>query len=279
MKRLSFRVGFLAPCLIVLAGCFSSEPKSDGPDDAAGQVEATPGQLVQTIIDMSHTPAQYSEKPERHIYTRQLASMGPTALTPLIEYMAAPETEDTARLFILQCVNELLTPVYLPSLAPMLESDDQVIRAIGVTAIGVIENESVVPLLQIARNDPAPRVAFSALSSLALQGDESARQELKRMYEENATMGDIPEIQIKREVIRVLVRDSRPEDLPILSNALNEPYVEVNFRAAIVRALGRLGDPSVIPLLEQSVELQKEDAYGKLVQQAIAAINEREGAA
>ena len=75
------------------------------------------------------------------------------------------------------------------------------------------------------------------------------------------------------------MRDAQPEDLPILTDAVTQPYIEANFRAAIVRALGRLGDPSVVPVLEESLGLQNEEAYGKLVRQAIAAIEEREGQA
>ena len=205
--------------------------------------------------------------------------MRPTALSPLLQYMAAPDTDDHARLFILQCVNDILTPYYLPDIKPMLESEDQVIRAIGVTAISTIEDPAVVPLLKEARQDDRPRVAFSALSGLAMQGDEDARQEMTRLYVENETMGDIPEIQIKREVVRALVRDAQAEDLPLLKDALNQPWVEVNYRAAIVRALGRLGAEEDIPLLEESLDLQNEDAYGKLVRQAIESIQERQGQA
>lgn len=280
MSKFPFRAGTLALTLVVLAGCFSSDPAPDDRmSDRSTAGDATPGQLVATIIAMSKTPDLYNETPDRHAYTRQLASMGPTALAPILDYMAAPDTPDTARLFILQCVNELLTPVYLPNLIPMLKSENQVTRAVGVTAIAEVDDPSVAPLLETARNDPTPRVAFSALSGQALQGSADARDQLRTMYLTDSTMGDISVEQIKREVVRVLVRDAQPEDLPILTDALNKPFVEVNFRAAIVRALGRLGDPSVIPLLQESVGLQNEDAYGKLVQQAIEAIQERESQA
>lgn len=269
------RAGVAALSLVLLAGCDSPNPPANTGTQNV-QVEATPTQLVDSIIEMSKDPDQHNLTPERHIYTRNLAAMGPMTLSPLLQYMAAPDTDDHARLFILQSVNDVLTPYYMPDLKPMLESENQVIRAIGVTAISPIQDPSVLPLLKKARQDAQPRVAFSALSGMAMQGDAAAREELKSMYLNNTTMGDIPEEQIKREVVRAIVRDARADDLPVLTDALNQPWVEVNYRAAIVRALGRLGSPDQIPLLEESLDLQNEDAYGKLVRQAIESIQERQ---
>ncbi len=278
MNRYIARACVSALTFALLVGCNkpAETPATGDPSSIQIQVEATPRQLVDTIIGMSRTPDQFSESIERHEHTRTLATMGPTTLSPLLEYMAAPDTDDTARLFILQCVNDVLTPNYLNDIVPMLKSDNQVIRAIGVTAIASIQDPSVLPLLREARNDPQPRVAFSALSGMAIQGDQAARDELKAMYTDNTTMGDIPELQIKREVVRAIVRDAQEGDLPLLTDALNQPWVEVNHRAAIVRALGRLGGPEEIPVLEQSLSLQIEDAYGKLVQQAIESIQQRQ---
>jgi HEAT repeat protein len=274
MLHFAMRGGVIAISLLVLTGCSKSNEPAPETEETA-QIDATPAQLVDAIIEMSKTPDQYGETAERHTYTRTLNQMGPTALLPLIEYMAAPDTEDHARLFILQCVNDILTPYYLPDLKPMLTSEDQVIRAIGVTAVSSIDDPAVLPLLKQARRDERPRVAFSALSGMAMQGDPAAREELKSMYVNDGTMGDIPVVQIKREVVRALVRDAQESDLSILKDALSQPWVEVNYRAAIVRALGRLGGADDIPLLQASLDLQEEEAYAKLVQQAIASIQER----
>jgi HEAT repeat protein len=92
-------------------------------------------------------------------------------------------------------------------------------------------------------------------------------------------MGDIPTEQVNREIIRVMVLDPRPEDLPLLTEALNQPYLEVNNRAAILRVLGRMGDASAIPVIEQSLGLQTEPAYAQLAQEVIAAIRERDAKA
>jgi hypothetical protein len=261
--------------LAAIAGC-GGEKKPEDNAAAASNAQITPGQLSDQIIKMAAQPNVYSETAERHILTGQLASMGPATLAPLIDYMAAPTTAPTARLFILQCVSTHLTPVYIVNLKPMLESTDEVTRAVGVMAIGHIKNETVAQLLTLARKDPSPRVSFSALSGLVMQGDAAARTEMKQLYTSGAPVGDIKEDDVKREAVRVIVRDATAEDLPMLEDALNQPFLEVNSRVMVAETLGRLADASAIPLLQQSLNLQKEPEYGEMVQQAIAAINGRE---
>lgn len=271
--------GTLVLLVALVAGCLPSGPKAGTAPEGSVQIEATPGQLVQIIIDMSRDMETYGDTLDRHIYTDQLAQMGPTALAPLLDYMAAPDTDQVARLFILQCVGIHLTPLYLPNITPMLDSEDQVVRAIAATALGTIEHESVVPLLQKARKDPQPRVAFSALSSLAMHGEDDARAELRKMYLDGSSMGDIPVEQVTLEIVRAISTGAEAQDMPVLLDALNKPYLEVNQRTSIVRALGRIGDKSAIPVLEQSIDLQTEPAYGQLVRDTIAAIEARDGKA
>lgn len=270
----------LLAAALTLTGCLG-DGKSDDPP-AGGtevQVQITPGQIIDQLKAMSATPETYGETIDRHILTQQLAEMGPTQLAPLIDFMAAPDTPQTARLFILQCVNNYLTPVYLSNLKPLLESPDEGARAMGITAVGHIEDPAVVELLTAARQDSSTRVAFCALSGLAMQGDDTAREEMKKMYTDNTSLEKVTEEQVKREVVRVLLRDVQEDDLPVLKDALNQPFIEVNARLMIAEAVGRLGDTSAVPLLEQSLGLQNEPEYGEMVKQAIAAINRREGQA
>lgn len=266
---------------LVLTGCLGegSPTKSDaGVAEVRGK-DATPGYLVDQIKTMAASPEKYSDTIDRHVLTQQLANMGPTALSPLIDYMAAPDTPQSARLFVLQCVNNFLTPAYLTNLKPLLESTDEGARAMGITAIGHIQDPGVHELLLLARRDVSPRVAFCALSGLAMQGDAAARQELKQMYVDNVSVEKVSTEQVKREVVRVLLREVQQDDLPVLQDALNQPFIEVNARLMIAEAMGRLSDTAAVPLLEQSLGLQKEPEYGEMVKQAIAAINERAGQA
>jgi HEAT repeat protein len=260
-----------------LGGCLPTGSDTSTGNSGPVQVQATPEQIVETIKKMSADPETYGNSPERHILAQQLAQMGPTTLVPLVDFMGAPDTAQKARLFVLQCLSDHLSAAYISTLKPLLESTDQVTRAIGVMALAHIKDPSVVQLLTVARKDPSPHVSFSALSGLAMQGDPAARQELRQMYSSGTTMGDIRIEDVKREVVRVLLRDATPEDLAVLQDALNQPFIEINARFMIAETLGRLGDLSAIPLLEQSLNLQKEPEYGEMVQQAIATINERQG--
>jgi HEAT repeat protein len=271
----------LVSAALVLSGCLGEGNPSNseiGQAEVQGE-DATPGFIVDKLKTMAAEPAAYSDTIERHVLTQQLADTGPTALSPLIDFMAAADTSQPARLFILQCVNNYLTPAYIPNLKPLLESTDEGARAIGVTAIGHIKDPAVEEFLKLARQDVSPRVAFCALSGQAMQGDAAARQELKQMYVDNASVDKVSEEQVKREVVRVLLRDVQADDLAVLQDALNRSFIEVNARLMIAEAMGRLGDPAAVPLLEQSLGLQKEPEYGEMVKQAIAAINERAGQA
>jgi len=263
---------------LTLTGCLG-EGKESAENSAELRGKPSPGNIVDQLKTMAAAPEAHSESIDRHVLTQQLAMMGPTALAPLIDYMAAPDTPQTARLFILQCVNNYLTPVYLTNLKPLLESSDEGARAMGVTAIGHISDPGVVQLLTLARQDASERVGFCALSGLAMQGDAEARQLLKQLYVDNIEYEKVSSEQVKREVVRVLLRDVQPDDLAVLQDALNQPFIEVNARLMIAEAIGRLGDPAAVPLLEQSLGLQKEPEYGEMVKQAIAAINERAGQA
>lgn len=275
MRRSKSIAAVLCIALVAaFAGCGGEKKAED--NAAASSAQITPGQLIDQIIKMAAQPEVYSETAERHILTEQLNAMGPATLAPLIDYMAAPDTPPTARLFILQCVAAHLTPVYVVNLKPMIESKDEVTRAVGVMALGHIKNETVAQLLTMARKDPSPRVSFSALSGLVMQGDPAARTEMKQLYTSGAPVGDIKEDDVKREAVRVILRDATADDLPILEDAINQPFLEVNSRVMIAEALGRLADASAIPMLEQSLNLQKEPEYGEMVKQAIAAINGRE---
>ncbi len=271
------RLAIAFTAALALCGCIPDDSKTTG--GASSDVQATPGQLAETIIKMAGSPEIYGETGERHLLTWQLSNLGPAALVPLIDFMGAPDTPPAARLFILQCVIDFLTPVYLANLKPMLESTDEVTRAVAVMALGHIKNETVSQLLTIAKTDLSPRVAFSALSGLAMQGDPAAREELKQLYTSGSTVGDIKAEDVKREVVRVLLRDAQPEDLPILQDAVNQQFLAINARFMIAVVLGRLGDNTAIPLLEQSVNLQTEPEYGEMVKQAVAAINGRVGKA
>lgn len=276
-----FRAVAIMAAALVLAGCLgdnkSTEETASTTEEQRGQI--TPGEIIDRLKTMAATPENYSESIDRHVLTQQLANLSPTALAPLIDYMADAETPQTSRLFVLQCVNNYLTPAYFTNLKPLLESEDAGARAIGITAIGHIQDPTVVELLKVARQDVNPAVGFCALSGLAMQGDPAAREELKQMYVDGAPVESVTEEQVKREVVRVLLRDVQETDLPVLKDALNQPFIEINARIMIAEALGRLGDNSDVLLLEQSLSLQKEPQYGEMVKQAIAAINRREGQA
>lgn len=239
--------------VVGITGCNNSEPEISG-DVEALLSPMTPGQLVEEFTKMAQDPESYAEDWDRLVIISQLAAMGPKTLTPIIDLMAAPESSGETRLFVLQSLADRVTPLYMDDLTPLVESEDPVVRACAVSLLGQIDHPDAMPLLVSARSDEDSRVSFSALSSMAVLGDQDARNELCGMYFEDGAR----EIH-KREVVRVVLRDPADEDLKILNSALNENYLDNMTRSQVAVALGRLGDVSAIGPLEKSLEQYSTD--------------------
>lgn len=256
-----------------LGGCSGGEPADTERAERVQELlnESTPGQLVEEFVRMAQDPATHTPEYRRFVIVDQLASMGPKTLVPIIDLMAAPETSDDTRLFILQSLAERLTPLYMDDLTPLLESENHVIRACAVTLIGHIDHPDVMSLLELAREDEAKGVSFSALSGMAVRGDPKAREELYALYFDK----DV-ELYHKHEIIRVILLAPGKENLEILTSALNEDYVSIKTRSLIAGTLGILGDASSIELLEKSLEKFADPIFFQMASGSIAMIRQRE---
>ncbi len=233
--------------------------------------ESTVGQLVEEFTMMAQDPATHTADVRRFAIINQLTSRGPKTLSPILDLMAAPETGNEMRLFILQCLAERLTPLYMDDLTPLLVSENHVIRACAVTLVGHIEHPDVMPLLEVARKDTSTAVSFSALSGMAVWGDREARDELCAMY-----FAEDAELLHKREIIRVILHAPVKEDLGILTSALNEDYVYIETRTLVADALGIVGDASSIEPLEKSLEKYTDPIFIQFASGALETIRQRE---
>lgn len=244
-------LGFIA--VVGITGCNSGEPEVTG---EVGQLLSpmTPGQLVEEFTRMARDPQTHAEGWDQLVLITQLSTMGPKTLTPIIELMGAPESSGETRLFVLQSLADRLSELYMDDLAPLVDSEDPVIRACAVSLIGHIDHAEAMPLLVAARSDEDSRVSFSALSGMAILGNDNARDELRGMYFEDGAR-----IIHKREVVRVIIRKPEKDDLPILKSALLEEYLDDMTRSQVAVALGQLGDASAIEPLEKSLELYTSD--------------------
>jgi hypothetical protein len=253
-----------------LGGCSGGEPEDT---EQVQQLlnESTPGQLVEEFTMMALDPATHTPEYRRFVILDQLASMGPKTLTPIIDLMAGPETSNDTRLFILQSLAKRLTPLYMDDLTPLLVSENHVIRACAVTLIGHIDHPDVMALLEVARKDSALGVSFSALSGMAIRGDQKARGELYAMY-----FDEEAELFHKREIVRVILLAPVTEDLDILTSALIEDYVSIKTRALVAGALAIVGDSSSIEPLEKSLEKYTDPIFIQFASGALETIRQRE---
>ena len=254
-------------------GCLPGEEPA--PDDMETLLsEASPEELVQEFTRMANDPAANSVDYRRFILVDQLAQMGSKTLSPIIALVSSPDSEPETRLFALQALVGRTGPQYMDELMPMLESEDEILRACAVTLLGPMEHPDAVAVLRAALEDESDRVSFSALSSLAVQGDPDSRIKLCSKYFEP----DRHPMQ-KDEIVRVVLRDPVSSDVEILTDALGGSATDIETRAMVAAALGRVGDAKSIPSLEQSLTEYTEPVFVELASTALAALKEREGGA
>lgn len=254
--------------LVGFSGCIPSDPE-DPTNLEILMSEATPGQLVAEFIEMANEPEKWTDDFRRIVIVKQLSAMGPSTLTPLINLMASPNSSPETRLFILQSLADRVSPLYLRDLAPLISSEDPVLRACVITLIGHMDHPDVIKLLELAENDVDSRVSFSALSGKAIQGDPVAREKLLGMYFDPTTR-----VLHKREVIRVILRTTQMSDLDILLSALDEDFLYIKTRALVAEVLGHIGDESALEPLERSLSLYEDPIFIKLASAAIEEIKQ-----
>lgn len=118
--------------------------------------------------------------------------------------------------------------------------------------------EAALPVLREALGSSQPSARFWAAVALALQGREEGKEELLACLRERRAL--VPQgrktVPLWQSVIVLLGRIRAKEAVPDLLEVLEEPSPSLDVLLAVVRALGRIGDPSAVPALRRLLQRQ-----------------------
>lgn len=274
-RQLKIRRGIALFCglglaVFLIGGCLE-EPQQSLSEEESPYEEASNADLIAQWKAMLADVESLDGNPEPIRLAMELSTRSDTALNPILDYMAAPETQPVEKLATVQALSTYVSPAYIDELVA-LQSDehDPLTRACATALLGEINDDQVIPHLRAALEDPAPRVQFAAKSGLAQHGDDAIREELRQEYFQPDTS-----VEERAEIVRMLLIGPQPDDLDVLGQALLEPDTANRARANIVLAMSRFGDIPAIQTLRQSVAVVNEDWYTEMVNAAVKNIQDR----
>ncbi|RMD99061.1 MAG: HEAT repeat domain-containing protein [Deltaproteobacteria bacterium] len=92
------------------------------------------------------------------------------AIPALLPFLSAPDA--TLRGYVVWALGAIGHPsVVAPILTQLAREEDESVRSVGIYALGLIEDERVLPFLQESLHDPSRKIAWNAALSLARHGD------------------------------------------------------------------------------------------------------------
>ena len=230
----------------------------------------TDAQLVDEWLRIAKDPEHYKGDPRPFAICNTLDGTDPTALAPFIKLLDHPDTSSETKVFILQNIHFYMDADYIPTLLPLLESQDATTRSCTTTLLGGITHDSVTQALLRMKQDPDSRVAFAAWSGLAQQNQAPYRREFIDHY----TSPDINQNQ-RAEIIRILLKGVHADDETIATSIITASDTDPTARKLLVMALADVGTASSIQALNDSISLDPSEEYRLLVESSIAVIKER----
>lgn len=254
----------------LLAGCIPSEPVEEYEVNPES-ITKTPEEMLEEWMAYAIAPdLENSQNIRPFTLTDQLAATSPTALAPCIELLGKPDTSPDTKVFVLQCVTVNMTPAYIPYIKPLLNHENPDTRSCAYTLLGGILDPSIPGLLEAGLKDEVQRVAFAALSGLAIHNIEPARSEFMASYWDEDTTANQ-----RQEILRVIFKMPTENELKILSDFITNADTSDRTRFMIAMIFGRIGTDAEIEALQKSVELSTDEAYKDVVESAEALILER----
>ncbi|NJL56993.1 MAG: HEAT repeat domain-containing protein [Chloroflexaceae bacterium] len=209
------------------------------------------------------------------------------ALTPLLTDADPNIHSEAAR-----AVRVLGGPKALTSLTALLTDPTDTIRTAAARELGELGSHAAVPALLDCLHDPNPRVRAETASALGQIGDPQAIPDLLSLLNDTATyvVGGEFEYPVNMDVAYALGMIGEPHVVEPLLNTLAQlpwrndtelPYPYAETFCAIIVALGRLAERSVLPRLNHILLRMPEEesqVYGdpeEVVREALARIHQR----
>ena len=168
---------------------------------------------------------------------------------------AIPELPAVAQTLAINVLADKREPSLLPVVKELLKSDDKQVRIESIKALGQVGDSSCVSILAELMTSPDPQERAFAKSSLITMNNKGVDKEILNIL----AKADV-QPQIRIDIIEVILArdmaDAVPELIKMCGSTSN-PEIQ---RAAL-RAIGKLGSPSVLPdLLKLTFSLADEKA-------------------
>ena len=163
------------------------------------------------------------------------------------------------------------------ALAPLLEQlynsqKNYFVRAAAVKALASIEGEKATPIIEDALTQDSYEqvIKIAALNSLVMIDSSKAYDEAV----EFTKYGEPQPLRLQGMNEMVRLKPKSEETLNLLKKYLNDPYIWA--RMVAINSLGRVGDKSIVPLLQDREKAETDGRLQQAARRAIESINKRE---
>ncbi|MFZ1081597.1 MAG: M1 family aminopeptidase [Candidatus Kryptoniota bacterium] len=163
------------------------------------------------------------------------------------------------------------------ALAPLLEQlynsqKNYFVRAAAVKALASIEGEKATPILEDALTQDSFEqvIKIAALNSLVMIDSAKAYDEAV----EFTKYGEPQPLRLQGMNEMVRLKPKSEETVNLLKKYLDDPYIWT--RMVAINSLGRVGDKSIVPLLQDREKAETDGRLQQAARRAIESINKRE---
>jgi len=276
MRWTSLRTAALGASLICVSACIPSGTEVAAP---AGQAQPAKAQTAASAADLITEWRALAENGEANLGNPrattiglELRRQGVEALNPVMDVLADPNSKPGAKALALTTLRTVLDPAMAPRLREMCKPDqDGTTRACATELLGRIPNPDTVAFLKQLQNDPEKRVRIAATIGLLANEDAEVRTHIAELYHQpDNTM------QQRGALVLALADFAKPEDTPLLTEAVVDERYDAVTRQILISALGRVGDATAIEPLTKCASAQSlPEATRTLASDAATAIQTR----
>jgi HEAT repeat protein len=199
-----------------------------------------------------------------------VTQFGAEALAPLYDVMADPKATPYAKALAAVSLKIAPDPSVMPRLIQLIQPEnDLTTRVCAISVLAAIPNTDADTTLKALTNDKERQVRFQALRGLAARGNEG-RKALGDLWKQPDTTP-----REKADIINVLSAGSITDSLPVFQDALRDQTVQESTRMMAVQMLGRAGNQSSFPALNECAEKDPSEKVRAAAKNAVTAINDR----
>jgi HEAT repeat protein len=162
-------------------------------------------------------------------------------------------------------------------IAPLLEhlygtQKNYFVRAAAVKALASVEGEKAIPIVENALTQDSYEqvIKSAALTSLAMIDSSKAYDTAV----EFTKYGELQSLRLQGMNEMVRLEPKREETVNLLKKYLSDPFIWA--RMVAINSLGRVGDKSIVPLLQDREKTETDGRLQQAARRAIESINKRE---